>query len=227
MMGATAPVRSAAVPVLAPATPAGTAARTETATERGLGPDEERAEEVWKAAWTEERRALLAFLRRQVRDADVAEDLLQETFVRAIRAGRVDAGTSLRSYLFTIAQNLAADHWRRRFRIVASGETAVPEGRGDEESGLEGVADSRSESPEATAARRGLQARVREAMRALPEHYRSAFRMAAIEQRSYREIGESLGWTLDQVRINVHRARKRLIAELGEVAKEVRSEPAS
>ena len=137
----------------------------------------------------------------------------------AIRAGKIDAGTSLRSYLFTIGQNLVADHWRRRFRVVSrSGEPPS-----EEEGGLEGVADVRSESPEQATSRRGLERRVREAMRALPDHYRSAFRMAAIEQRSYREIGECLGWTLDQVRINVHRARKRLIAELGGVVAEINS----
>lgn len=184
------------------------------AMEGRLAPGDERAEEVWRAAWTAERQALLAFFRRQVRDPEVAEDLLQETFVRAIRAGRIDAGTSLRSYLFTIGQNLVADHWRRRFRVVArSGE-----GPSEEEGGLDAVADVRSESPEQATSRRALERSVREAMRALPDHYRSAFRMAAIEQRSYREIGECLGWTLDQVRINVHRARKRLIAELGELA---------
>jgi RNA polymerase sigma-70 factor (ECF subfamily) len=189
------------------------------AMEARLSPGDERAEAVWREAWTAERRALLAFFRRQVRDPEVAEDLLQETFVRAIRAGKIDAETSLRSYLFTIGQNLVADHWRRRFRVVSrSGE-----GPSEEEGGLEAVADERSESPEQAASRRGLERRVREAMRALPDHYRSAFRMAAIEQRSYREIGESLGWTLDQVRINVHRARKRLIAELGGLAAEMRS----
>ena len=160
-----------------------------------------------------------AFFRRQVRDPEVAEDLLQETFVRAIRAGKIDADTSLRSYLFTIGQNLVADHWRRRFRVVS--RSCEPPS--EEEGGLEGVPDLRSESPEQATSRRGLERRVREAMRALPEHYRSAFRMAAIEQRSYREIGESLGWTLDQVRINVHRARKRLIAELGGVVAEITS----
>lgn len=185
------------------------------AMEGGLGPGD-RADEVWRAAWTAERQALLAFFRRQVRDREVAEDLLQETFVRAIRAGRLDTGTSLRSYLFTIGQNLVADHWRRRFRVVS--RTAEPPS--EEEGGLEGLADCRSESPEAAASRRGLERRVREAMQALPDHYRSAFRLAAIEQRSYREIGELLGWSLDQVRINVHRARKRLIAELGDAVAE-------
>jgi RNA polymerase sigma-70 factor (ECF subfamily) len=165
---------------------------------------------VWRSAWHAERGALLGFLRRRLRDDEAAEDLLQETFVRAMKSGRVDRADELRPYLFTIAQNLVADHWRRRFRLVPR------EGEAGGEAGLDGVADVRSESPEAAAGRRGLERRVRAAFALLPERYQQAFRLAAIEQRSYREIGELTGWSLDQVRINVHRARRRLIDELGD-----------
>jgi RNA polymerase sigma factor (sigma-70 family) len=175
----------------------------------------ERPEEVWRAAWEAERGALLGFLRRQVRDRETAEDLLQETFVRAIRSGRIEERTSLRSYLFTIAQNLLADHWRKRFRLVAQPGAGARAGETAEEDALERLPDLRSESPEARTARRGLEQRVRAALALLPDSYRAAFRMAALEQCSYREVGEAMGWSLGQVRINVHRARKRLIAELG------------
>jgi len=165
---------------------------------------------VWRSAWVAEHAALLGFLRRRLRDDEAAEDLLQETFVRAMRSGRVEKAEELRPYLFTIAQNLVADHWRRRFRLVP--RQSEPPGA----DGLDGVADERSESPEAAAGRKGLERRVRAALALLPERYRQAFRLAAIEQRSYREIGELTGWSLDQVRINVHRARRRLIDELGD-----------
>jgi RNA polymerase sigma-70 factor (ECF subfamily) len=165
---------------------------------------------VWRDAWEAEREALYGFLRRQVRDGDAAEDLLQETFVRAIRSGRIEERGRLRSYLFTIAQNLATDHWRRHLRLAPMrGE--LPEGES-----VEQAADGRSESPEAEAGRRGLEQRLRTALAELPERYRTAFRLAAIEQHSYREIAEATGWSLDQVRINVHRARKRLIDRLGD-----------
>jgi len=172
--------------------------------------DEGRSEAIWQSAWEAEREALLSFLRRRVRDAELAEDLLQETFVRAIRAGRVESAGELRPYLFTIAQNLAADHWRRHFRLLGKEAAREPE------AGLESVADEAAESPEAEAGRRRLEQRVGEALARLPERYQQAFRLAAIEQLSYREVAERLDWSLDQVRINVHRARKRLIGELGD-----------
>jgi len=168
------------------------------------------AETVWREAWEAERGALYGFLRRQLRDPDAAEDLLQETFVRAIRSGRIEEEGRLRSYLFTIAQNLVSDHWRSRRRRPVAVEG--PDGPLD----LDDLEDVRSESPESTASRRNLERRLGEALATLPDRYRAAFRLAAIEQRSYREVGETMGWSLDQVRINVHRARKKLIAELGE-----------
>lgn len=168
-----------------------------------------RSEESWQAAYRSERPALLGFLRRQVRDDALAEDLLQETFVRAIRSGRAaEEPERLRSYLFTIARHLVVDHWRR--------PQALPLPEGDEGSAGAGIEDSAAESPEAGARRRSLERRLAAAVAALPDRYRTAFRMAAVEQRSYREIGAANGWTLDQVRVNVHRARRRLIEELGD-----------
>jgi len=173
-------------------------------------PPESSPDEAWRSAYAAERPALLGFLRRQVRDRALAEDLVQETFVRALRSGRGgEPPERLRGYLFTIAQNLVRDHWRRDARaplmpLAGAGEEAFD------------PADDGAESPEAGARRRALARRVGAALEALPERYRTAFRMAAIEQRSYREIGEATGWSLDQVRVNVHRARRRLIEELGD-----------
>jgi RNA polymerase sigma-70 factor (ECF subfamily) len=179
---------------------------------------EEESAAVWRSAWEAEHGALLGFLRRRLRDDDAAEELLQETFVRAMRSGRVERAEEARPYLFTIAQNLVADHWRRRFRVLPRQADA------DAGDGLEEVADARGESPEAAASRRGLERRVRAAYELLPERYQQAFRLAAIEQRSYREIAELTGWSLDQVRVNVHRARRRLIDELGtELVAEMRT----
>lgn len=182
----------------------------------GAGAAGDEREAFWRELWKLESGPIHGFLRRRLGDADQADDLLQETFVRAIRAGRLEGGSpGARAYLFAIAQNLAADQRRRRLRLVA------PPGTDGE---LEEVPDSASESPEASASRRGLERRVRAALEAMPERYRTAFRLAAIEQRSYREIAVATGWSLDQVRVNVHRARRRLIDELGsELVAEIRA----
>ena len=50
----------------------------------------------------------------------------------------------------------------------------------------------------------------------LSEPHRRAFELGALEQRSYAEIAEITGWTLPQVKVNLYRARKRVIEELRE-----------
>lgn len=191
------------------------AVRTDDATGAPAAGDREA---FWHAVWEAESGPVHGFLRRHLRDPDQADDLLQETFVRAIRSNRLESGDGARAYLFTIAQNLAADHWRRRLRPVPA-----PGGAGETGDELE-LPDRAGESPEAAAARRGVERRLRAALAAIPERYRTAFRLAAVEQRSYREIAQLTGWSLDQVRVNVHRARRRLIDELGpELVAEIRA----
>lgn len=195
-----------------------------TPSEPTLSPAPTDREAFWHGLWETERGALFGFLRRRLGDAETAEDLLQETFVRAIRSDRLEAGPGARSYLFTVAQNLAADHLRSRFRLLPATAAGGAGGDGEELDPLAEIADPRAESPEAAVVRRTLRRRVSEALAALPERYRAAFRLAAIEQRSYREIAESTGWSLDQVRVNVHRARRKLIDQLGpELVAEIRS----
>ena len=69
-------------------------------------------------------RAVLAFVRRYVDDEQRAQDVVQETFLRAWRSiGRIDAErATTRSYLFSIARNALTDSWRaeqRRPRTVS------------------------------------------------------------------------------------------------------------
>jgi RNA polymerase sigma-70 factor (ECF subfamily) len=86
----------------------------------GLRGRDPRAFDDAYARW---RPRLHAFLARQCGDRSLAEDLLQETFVRlAERAANLRADTDLGAWLFTVARNLAASHGRwRRFTDVVLG----------------------------------------------------------------------------------------------------------
>jgi RNA polymerase sigma factor (sigma-70 family) len=67
--------------------------------------------------------SLFAFLYRMCGDADLAEELMQETFVRALRAaGRYQPDALLTTWLFQIAANLLRDRWRQQ----AGGESLPP-----------------------------------------------------------------------------------------------------
>src|SRR5437868_2804924 len=90
-------------------------------------------EELMTALYTEHYGVLLAFVSRYVRDRHRAEDLVQETLLRAWKhIDRIDVGqNTTRSYLLTIARNVVTSAWhadRRRPRLVEGDEAiaAVP-----------------------------------------------------------------------------------------------------
>lgn len=68
----------------------------------------------WNALYAEQAGALFGLLVKHTGDREVATELMQETFVRAIRAGAPDDEMSTRPWLFRIAVNLARDHHRRQ-----------------------------------------------------------------------------------------------------------------
>lgn len=164
----------------------------------------------WHRAYRAHGGAVLGYLRGRLGRRHDAEDLLQETFVRAMRASSFRAGSdaTLRAYLMSTARNLVINQLRRP-RLVVSGE-------GDDGALFDTVSD-REASPEQRAALRAFEARLEVILAGLSEAHRQAFQLAIVEQRPYREIAAHTGWSLAQVKINVYRARKRVIDELGDV----------
>lgn len=164
----------------------------------------------WRAAYQSHAPAVLAFLRHRLGRREDAEDLLQETFVRAIRSGSFD-GDNLRAYLLRTAHNLWVNR-RRRPRLV------VPEAglaAGEDAASLAEVP-APAASPEQQASWSAFHEELRRVLASLSEPHRRAFELGALEQRSYGEIAEITGWSLPQVKVNLYRARKRVIEELRE-----------
>jgi RNA polymerase sigma-70 factor, ECF subfamily len=133
--------------------------------------------------------ALLAYFRNQSGLAGAAEDLLQDTFVRALKhRDRLEAAVSHRAYLFGIARHVGLDALRRR---QPDGETAelpsVPEVPPDE----------RLES-------------MRAAIAALPLLQREALLLKLQQDLSYEEIAEVLDIPVGTVRSRLHHAVLRL-----------------
>jgi RNA polymerase sigma-70 factor (ECF subfamily) len=166
----------------------------------------------WMATYEEHGSAVMAFLASRTGRRDVAEDLLQETFVRAIRArpDQSDPG-SMRSYLFTTAHHLLISRHRKRRPLLFS---EVSE-QGSHT--LEEMADPSAISPESATDLARLEERLREVLETLPPDHRTAFEQAVLRQCPYPEIAREQGWTLGRVKSNVHRARKKVIAALGDL----------
>jgi RNA polymerase sigma-70 factor (ECF subfamily) len=150
------------------------------------------------------RRALTAYLTRRV-GAEDASDLLQETFVRALRHERLDDVADPPAFLQQIAANLTRDLARRRRterKYLAFdqllGERPSSEARQDEIVDYEGRA-----------------RRLREAIEALPPRCREVFELCAFEDLSFREIALRLGVTERMVRQHMSIAMQRCWAALG------------
>lgn len=170
----------------------------------------------WRGAYADHGAAVLAFLASRMRRREDAEDLLQETFVRAIRAGEKlrDPG-SVRSYLFSIAHRAMLNHHRRRREGLFSEQ---------DERFAEGLcerADPRPDHPDAPVAERQLAACLAAELVALPDALRRAFEMAVVQALPYQEIANRTGWSLSAVKVNVYRARRRLVEKLARVVPEL------
>lgn len=139
---------------------------------------------------------LLRYLRRRFADAGSAEDLLQETFVQAMRRpDRLGQAVSPRAWLFAIARNVGVSWLRRRRRPVRlPDEIASPVGAAE---------DPRLE-------------RMRRAIAALPAPQREALELRLREQLSYEEIADVLDVPLGTVRSRLHHAVRRLRGAIGD-----------
>jgi RNA polymerase sigma-70 factor (ECF subfamily) len=141
---------------------------------------------------------LARHIRRIVCDDDTAQDLLQETMVRAWKAlGRLAPGSNERAWLYRIATNASLNHQRSRARERAA------LGRHAEEL----AASRESEDGRGAAAdRAGLWAQVAR----LPERQRLALSLRVADELDYDEISRRIGGTAAAARANVYQATRRL-----------------
>jgi RNA polymerase sigma-70 factor (ECF subfamily) len=143
----------------------------------------------WDELYRDQGPALLRYLRRLASTQERAEDLMQETFARALRSRTV--ATDPRSWLFQIATNLALDDLRRarRFRFLplerASDVHVVPSDEVD---------------------------LVRRALRSIPPEQAVALVLRLHEGRSRAEIARMLGLSEDGVKSRLVRGRLNFIA---------------
>lgn len=160
----------------------------------------------WEAAYHEHAASILSFLQRRLARKDEAEDLLQETFVRAIKtpSGLRDPGKA-RSYLFTTAHRLLLDHLQRGPSRLAEAEAQRIE------------EDAARVSADAGVRVREVRERLDLAMARMTEPERKAFEAAVLRHEPYAEISRRLGWSREQVKVNVFRARQRAMRELGDL----------
>jgi RNA polymerase sigma-70 factor (ECF subfamily) len=155
-----------------------------------------------------------AFLGRHRGDRARAEDLLQETFLRVVKgAAAWEPRASVRTWLFTIARNLAADEARRRVFRDADPLDATPEGAAPHGDRL--AAEGRA--PDDAAGDALLRPRHEAALAALPAEQREVFLLREHAGLSFPEIAEATGVNENTVKSRLRYAlvalRDRLAAE--------------
>jgi RNA polymerase sigma-70 factor, ECF subfamily len=161
--------------------------------------------------------ALYGVAFRMTREPAAAEDLVQDTIVKAVRArGQYQPGTNLKAWLLRILTNTFINRHRRGGleRDVLEGPDAGP--LADRWIGAATMRAMRD--PERDALAPLIEQEVRAALEALPEPFRMAIVLSDVEGLSYREIADVMGCPVGTVMSRLHRGRRMLQDALYEQA---------
>lgn len=173
------------------------------------------ADETFEEAIRRNRAVLHRTATRMTGAATDADDLVQETLVRAFGSySRLEPGSHVRAWLLRILSNTFISGYRRRRRERA---LLVP---GVWEQHAPWLAPAEVEGGEPAPRLEGLGDEVLRALESLPSSYRTAIVMVDIEEKTYREAAEALGRPIGTVMSRLHRGRRMLRALLAEYARD-------
>ncbi len=146
-----------------------------------------------ESIWREFHAQLYTFIRRRVRDDVLADDLLQQTFLRIhTRIETLRDETKLNAWIYQIARNVIADHYRAQ-SPNAPLDDDLPEPAAETDDTADRLAPS-----------------IRNFVNALPEHYRNAFVFTEINGMSQVALAQHLGISVSGAKSRVQRAREQV-----------------
>lgn len=146
-----------------------------------------------ESIWRDFHAQLFTFIRRRVRDDALADDLLQQVFLRIhTRIETLRDETKLNAWIYQIARNVIADHYRAKSE-AAPLDQEIPE----PEQARDNLADQLAPS-------------IRNFVAALPPAYRDAFLLTEVEGMSQVELAQQLGLSVSGAKSRVQRARAQV-----------------
>jgi len=159
---------------------------------------------------------LYNFVFRFVSDKETAEDIVQETFLRAFRKRKeYRAIANFSTWLFTIAGNLAKSELRRRkrWRLFSLHR--------DDESDTGMELPDETYRPDKVAESSLADDQIQDAIASLPENYRQVILLRDVEGMAYQEIAEIVDCPVGTVKSRVNRARLKLQQKLKNEGRDV------
>ncbi|MBP1990863.1 RNA polymerase sigma factor [Paenibacillus eucommiae] len=143
--------------------------------------------------------SLYLYLYRMCGTREVAEELLQETFYRAMLSLRLEDTKMARAWLYKVARHLFVD-WLRKQNAEKNMFEAVEQ----RSSGISTLG-----RPEEALRMLEEKRKITDVMKKLPEHYRTLLYLREMEGFTYQELVATLEITMSQVKVNLHRAREK------------------
>jgi RNA polymerase sigma-70 factor (ECF subfamily) len=172
--------------------------------------------DAFEALYDRRQGGVYRFALRMSGSAEIAEDVTHDVFIALMRDGHQFDPTrgSVASYLFGIARHCALKRLRRERSFVSMSEDV--EDGGDAPKGLDErlVADA---DPFADLTRSETIGLVRQAILALPEHYREVVALCSLGEMSYEQAASVIGCPVGTVRSRLNRAREILVRKLSAV----------
>ncbi|MBD0372529.1 MAG: sigma-70 family RNA polymerase sigma factor [Pyrinomonadaceae bacterium] len=159
-------------------------------------------DEAFQSIFDRYSRPILSFIYDMTGKRDVAEELAQETFVRAYKGlGSLHDAEKLSTWLFGIARNCALEHLRTRRRDAHKVEMDDPL--------VLNLSDSEP-LPEGELLNKEFNEVIKRALDALDEDKRTVFTLKVFHQRSYEEIADITGFSIPKLKTDLHRARREM-----------------
>jgi len=157
------------------------------------------------------REQIFSFIFRMVKNRAEAEDLTQETFIKAFNAlSTFNSEYAFSTWLYKIAANNSIDHFRKKRLKTCSIDTPIDAKDGP----LHREFPDTNQGPESGLISKERTIQIQQAISSLPDKYRIAILLRHNQDRSYEEIAEELAIPLGTVKVRIFRAREMLKKKL-------------